>query len=165
MANIRKISRGIHGRRERGTHLSAASRWRRRCKNGCAQLNAPAEFIYLGPKDEYSALLAGHGIELQPIASGKLRRYMSAQNFLDAPKFVIGFIQALVEALFHHAGRRLFQRRHRSVARRRCRMVLSHPYRDPRFRRPARPHERPLRPLRHARVPELRTRGGILQKQ
>ncbi len=56
--------------------------------------------IYLGPKDEYSALLAGHGVELRPIASGKLRRYMSAQNFLDAPKFVIGFIQALWKLYF-----------------------------------------------------------------
>lgn len=66
----------------------------------CAELNAPAEFVYIGPKDEYSALLAGHGIELQPIAAGKLRRYMSAQNFLDAPKFVIGFIQALWKLYF-----------------------------------------------------------------
>jgi len=56
--------------------------------------------IYLGPKDEYSALLTGHGVELRPISSGKLRRYMSAQNFLDAPKFVIGFIQALWKLYF-----------------------------------------------------------------
>ncbi|HEY5220589.1 MAG TPA: UDP-N-acetylglucosamine--N-acetylmuramyl-(pentapeptide) pyrophosphoryl-undecaprenol N-acetylglucosamine transferase [Candidatus Paceibacterota bacterium] len=64
------------------------------------ELNAPAEFIYLGPKDEFSAMIVGHGIELQPIASGKLRRYMSAQNFLDAPKFVIGFFQALWKLYF-----------------------------------------------------------------
>ena len=63
-------------------------------------LSAPAEFFYLGPKDEYSAMLAGHGIEIQPIASGKLRRYMSAQNFLDAPKFLIGFLQALFKLYF-----------------------------------------------------------------
>ncbi len=63
-------------------------------------LNAPAEFLYLGPKDEYSALLAGHGIAIEPIAAGKLRRYMSAQNFLDAPKFLIGFIQALWKLFF-----------------------------------------------------------------
>ena len=64
------------------------------------ELDAPAELIYLGPKDEYSAMLLGHGIELRPIASGKLRRYMSAQNFLDAPKFVIGFFQALWKLYF-----------------------------------------------------------------
>ncbi len=63
-------------------------------------LNAPAEFLYLGPKDEYSALLAGHGIAVHPIAAGKLRRYMSVQNFLDAPKFLIGFIQALWKLFF-----------------------------------------------------------------
>lgn len=64
------------------------------------ELNAPAEFVYLGPKDEYSALLAGHGITIHPIAAGKLRRYMSAQNFLDAPKFLIGFLQALWKLYF-----------------------------------------------------------------
>lgn len=65
-----------------------------------AELNAPAEFDYLGPKDEYSALLAGHGITIHAISSGKIRRYMSAQNFLDAPKFVIGFLQALFTLYF-----------------------------------------------------------------
>ncbi len=60
-----------------------------------AELTAPAEFHYLGPKDAYSALIAQKGVIMHPIASGKLRRYASADNFLDAPKFVIGFLQAL----------------------------------------------------------------------
>jgi len=63
-----------------------------------AKLNAlkvPAAFAYLGPKDPYSALLSQRGVPVYPIASGKLRRYFSLDNFLDAPKFVIGFIQAL----------------------------------------------------------------------
>jgi UDP-N-acetylglucosamine--N-acetylmuramyl-(pentapeptide) pyrophosphoryl-undecaprenol N-acetylglucosamine transferase len=55
----------------------------------------PAVFAYLGPKDPYSALLSQRGIPVYPIASGKLRRYFSLDNFLDAPKFVIGFFQAL----------------------------------------------------------------------
>ena len=64
------------------------------------ELNAPSEFIYLGPKDEYSALLVKHGIAIHPIASGKMRRYFSGQNFLDAPKFLIGFVQALFKLYF-----------------------------------------------------------------
>lgn len=65
-----------------------------------AALQAPSEFIYLGPNDAYSALLADHDITVQPIAAGKLRRYASAENFLDAPKFLIGFIQALAKLYF-----------------------------------------------------------------
>jgi UDP-N-acetylglucosamine--N-acetylmuramyl-(pentapeptide) pyrophosphoryl-undecaprenol N-acetylglucosamine transferase len=61
----------------------------------CDALHVPAAFAYLGPKDPYSALLSQRGVPVYPIASGKLRRYFSPQNFLDAPKFVIGFFQAL----------------------------------------------------------------------
>ena len=64
------------------------------------ELQAPTEFIYLGPKDVYSALLTAHGIILSPIASGKMRRYFSLENILDAPKFVIGFLQALFKLYF-----------------------------------------------------------------
>lgn len=65
-----------------------------------AALKAPSEFVYLGPKDDYSALLSARGIPVYPIASGKLRRYFSVDNFLDAPKFLIGFLQALVKLYF-----------------------------------------------------------------
>jgi len=58
-------------------------------------LKVQVEFAYFGPKDPYSALLSQRGIPVYPIASGKLRRYFSLDNFLDAPKFVIGFFQAL----------------------------------------------------------------------
>lgn len=61
----------------------------------CDDLHAAVEFDYLGPKDAYSALLTGRGVKMHAISSGKMRRYMSAQNFLDAPKFVVGFFQAL----------------------------------------------------------------------
>ena len=61
----------------------------------CDALHAPVEFAYFGPKDAYSALLAQRGVPVYPIASGKMRRYFSLDNFLDAPKFVIGFFQAL----------------------------------------------------------------------
>lgn len=64
------------------------------------QLKAPAEFVYLGPKDAYSALLSTRGIPVYPIVSGKMRRYFSVENFIDAPKFVIGFVQALFKLYF-----------------------------------------------------------------
>ena len=66
----------------------------------CDQLKAPVEFSYLGPKDPYSALLSQRGIPVYPIASGKMRRYFSVDNFLDGPKFVIGFFQALWKLYF-----------------------------------------------------------------
>ncbi len=66
----------------------------------CDQLHAPVEFSYLGPKDAYSALLSARGIPVYPIASGKMRRYFSLQNFLDGPKFIIGFFQALWKLYF-----------------------------------------------------------------
>ncbi|MGD1003236.1 MAG: UDP-N-acetylglucosamine--N-acetylmuramyl-(pentapeptide) pyrophosphoryl-undecaprenol N-acetylglucosamine transferase [Minisyncoccia bacterium] len=66
----------------------------------CDQLHAVVEFSYLGPKDAYSALLSQRGIPVYPVASGKMRRYFSGQNFLDAPKFVIGFFQALWKLYF-----------------------------------------------------------------
>jgi UDP-N-acetylglucosamine--N-acetylmuramyl-(pentapeptide) pyrophosphoryl-undecaprenol N-acetylglucosamine transferase len=66
----------------------------------CDQLHALVEFSYLGPKDAYSALLSARGIPVYPVASGKMRRYFSLQNFLDGPKFVIGFFQALWKLYF-----------------------------------------------------------------
>jgi UDP-N-acetylglucosamine--N-acetylmuramyl-(pentapeptide) pyrophosphoryl-undecaprenol N-acetylglucosamine transferase len=45
-------------------------------------------------------LIAEKGIAIRPVSSGKMRRYASAQNFLDAPKFIIGFIQALCTLYF-----------------------------------------------------------------
>lgn len=66
----------------------------------CDQLRAPVEFSYLGPKDAYSVLLSQRGIPVYPVASGKMRRYFSLQNFLDGPKFVIGFFQALWKLYF-----------------------------------------------------------------
>jgi UDP-N-acetylglucosamine--N-acetylmuramyl-(pentapeptide) pyrophosphoryl-undecaprenol N-acetylglucosamine transferase len=56
---------------------------------------APLELYYVGPRDEYAAMLESHGIAVRSIVAGKLRRYFSLQNFLDVPKFFIGFVQAL----------------------------------------------------------------------
>lgn len=58
-------------------------------------LNAPYQWFYIGPKDQYSELLREQGMTMRPITAGKIRRYFSIQNILDVPKFVIGFVQAL----------------------------------------------------------------------
>ena len=54
----------------------------------------------MGPMDSYSGLFTKQGIAVQGIASGKLRRYFALQNFLDVPKFFIGFFQALLNLYF-----------------------------------------------------------------
>ena len=58
-------------------------------------MQAPYEFFYVGPRDQYAGLLAQKGMTLRPIMAGKVRRYLSLENILDIPKFVIGFVQAL----------------------------------------------------------------------
>lgn len=53
-----------------------------------------AEFVYLGPKDSYSAVLQSADVKYRGIAGPKLRRYASFQNLLDIPKFFIALFQA-----------------------------------------------------------------------
>jgi UDP-N-acetylglucosamine--N-acetylmuramyl-(pentapeptide) pyrophosphoryl-undecaprenol N-acetylglucosamine transferase len=60
-----------------------------------AGVEAPLLMYYMGPQDSYAPALTAAGLRLRPIAAGKLRRYFSFQNFLDVPKFFIGFLQAL----------------------------------------------------------------------
>ncbi len=50
---------------------------------------------YFGGADEYIQSLVENGIRFVPIASSKLRRYASAQNIFDFPKFLFGILQAL----------------------------------------------------------------------
>ncbi len=50
---------------------------------------------YLGPKDQWSALLEGYGIKVRYILGAKVRRYASLLNLLDVPKFFISIVQAL----------------------------------------------------------------------
>lgn len=59
--------------------------------------NLQLEFHYLGPFDQYSALLSGAGVRTHPLIYGKLRRYFSILNFLDIPKFFIGLLQAFAK--------------------------------------------------------------------
>jgi UDP-N-acetylglucosamine--N-acetylmuramyl-(pentapeptide) pyrophosphoryl-undecaprenol N-acetylglucosamine transferase len=60
-----------------------------------AGVESPLRMYYLGPQDGYRQAFEAQGIAVRPIAAGKLRRYFSVQNFLDVPKFFIGFLQAL----------------------------------------------------------------------
>lgn len=53
------------------------------------------EITYLGPKGEYGAMLEAYGVRQRPLISGKIRRYRSAANFFDIPKFFFGMLQAL----------------------------------------------------------------------
>lgn len=63
----------------------------------CVELKAPIEITRMGPSDGYEALFQNLGARISPIVAGKVRRYASLQNFIDIPKFIIGFIQALAK--------------------------------------------------------------------
>lgn len=58
------------------------------------------ELTYFGPADSYTNLFKERGIAVQNIISGKLRRYFSFQNFLDGPKFLLGFFEAIFKLYF-----------------------------------------------------------------
>jgi UDP-N-acetylglucosamine--N-acetylmuramyl-(pentapeptide) pyrophosphoryl-undecaprenol N-acetylglucosamine transferase len=66
-----------------------------------AELNVPLTMTRMGPDDGYDTLFKNQGVKISSLVSGKIRRYASAANFVDAPKFVIGFIQALFKLFFH----------------------------------------------------------------
>lgn len=69
----------------------------------CKEFNeagVPYRFVRMGPRDGYETLFENCGVENAPIAAGKMRAYASVLNFLDAPKFAIGFLQALWKLFF-----------------------------------------------------------------
>ncbi len=55
----------------------------------------PHEITRMGPRDGYEPLFESRGVVMSPIIAGKLRRYASIMNIIDAPKFFIGLLQAL----------------------------------------------------------------------
>lgn len=59
------------------------------------ELKFDCEMFYIGQRDAFAPLFEARGIRIEKIAVGKVRRYFSVENFLDIPKFFIGFIQAL----------------------------------------------------------------------
>lgn len=58
------------------------------------QLPGKITMHWFGSPDQYSREFARVPVAIHPILTGKLRRYFSLQNFVDIPKFFIGFIQA-----------------------------------------------------------------------
>ncbi len=69
------------------------------------------ELYYVGPKDEYTKILAKVGIEARNIPAAKLRRYLSIENIFDIPKFFFGLIAAfwtvfwmMPDAIFSKGG-------------------------------------------------------------
>lgn len=58
------------------------------------------ELYYLGPPDEFSAILNGSGIRTRALITGKIRRRFLLQNVLDVPKFFIGLVQAFFKLYF-----------------------------------------------------------------
>ena len=49
----------------------------------------------MGSRDQFTELIAAKGVEVKTILGGKIRRYFSFMNFLDAPKIVLGIFQAI----------------------------------------------------------------------
>ncbi len=74
--------------------------------------NPQVEFLFIGPQGELEVkLMAAAGIPIRSIATGKMRRYFSWLNFLDAFKIPWGICQALwillwymPEAIFSKGG-------------------------------------------------------------
>jgi UDP-N-acetylglucosamine--N-acetylmuramyl-(pentapeptide) pyrophosphoryl-undecaprenol N-acetylglucosamine transferase len=58
-------------------------------------LKAAYQYFYIGPNDPFAVLLKSRGMAMRPIIAGKVRRYLSVENILDVPKFIVGFIQSL----------------------------------------------------------------------
>lgn len=58
--------------------------------------NPAAEFLFVGPRGELEVkLMATAGIPIKSIATGKMRRYFSWLNFVDAFRIPVGVIQTL----------------------------------------------------------------------
>lgn len=72
-----------------------------------AQEEINLEVRYLGVVGPYEGLLRENGIHPDWIFSSKLRRYFSLANFIDGPKFIISFFQALWK-VFHFMPNVLF---------------------------------------------------------
>ncbi len=60
------------------------------------QTNNSTEFLFIGPKGRFGAeAMQERGIEVRLVATGKLRRYFSFQNFIDPFLIPLGIIQSL----------------------------------------------------------------------
>lgn len=60
-----------------------------------AEQKRDIEIRYLGPASSLNKEFENRGIRTGEIVSSKLRRYFSLNNFIDIPKFIFSFFQAL----------------------------------------------------------------------
>ena len=66
----------------------------------CGQRGIALDLRYLGAYGPFKGLLEANNIKVGKVAESKLRRYMSIHNFIDGPKFVYSFMQAMVKIFF-----------------------------------------------------------------
>jgi UDP-N-acetylglucosamine--N-acetylmuramyl-(pentapeptide) pyrophosphoryl-undecaprenol N-acetylglucosamine transferase len=64
-----------------------------------AEQKKEAEIRYFGPASNLNREFEIRGIKVVKIFSSKWRRYFSLKNFIDVPKFVLSFFQALFKIL------------------------------------------------------------------
>ncbi len=64
-------------------------------KKQAQQAGLEIDLRYFGPAKSYRDKIEASGMKFYPMLSSKFRRYWSALNFLDAPKFFISLIQML----------------------------------------------------------------------
>jgi len=70
------------------------------------RLGVEADYIYLGPKDDFaSILLSQEGIKVRTISAGKIRRYLTFKSFFQNAADVVfkipfGFVQSFLYLLF-----------------------------------------------------------------
>lgn len=65
-----------------------------------ARTGTEMEVVYFGSAGQYADEFAKREIRVSSIVGSKLRRYFSLSNFVDFPKFVVGFLEALVKLYF-----------------------------------------------------------------
>ncbi len=53
------------------------------------------EFMFVGPKGDFEENILKAGIQTRTIKAGKLRRYLSIENFIDVFKIPVGILQSL----------------------------------------------------------------------
>lgn len=58
------------------------------------------ELLYLGPNDEFGAIIKKSGIPMYSIFKSKFRRYPSFATIIDIPKFILSIPQALLKLFF-----------------------------------------------------------------
>ncbi len=77
-----------------GGHIFPLVAVARKLKKISAEKGLPApEIFYLGPDDFGHDIFEKEGIPFSPIIAGKIRRYFSVQNILDAFKFPVSLVQ------------------------------------------------------------------------